>query len=201
MSMPEPNRLDGDPPFFTAADGPIEEAAPLRIVETTEGWTPLVEHLAGKHNQKTHGRHHSTAVAATFRDGGYSVNFIGNKPKTGYMVGGMTVITGKYRINKPTTRIVHGATPENTKAAIKDFYKEHDALLRQPGNYLGTWMDGGKMYIDISQRVPTRAKALVLGRTRNELAVYDVRRGTSINIEKFSSWGTETQEWDSTPLE
>lgn len=171
----------------------------MRIVETTDGWVPLQEHLAGKHNQKSHGRHHSTAVAATFRDGGYSVNYIGRKPKTGYMVGGMTVVTGKYRVNKPTTRIVD-ANHAAVQQGVKDFYEEHRELLKQPGNYFGSWVDGGKVYLDISQRVPTRAKALVLGRERGELAVYDVKRGVSIDIPQHSAWGPETQEWDSDPL-
>lgn len=194
--LPCKDMLDGDPlPSYEN----IEEAEPLRIEETTDGWVPLVEHLAGKHNQKSHGRHHSAAVSATFRDGGYSVNYVGRKPRSGYMVGGMTVVTGKYRRNVPTTMIVDG-NPAAAKQGIKDFYDKHRETLKQPGNYLGTWRDGGKVYIDISQRVPTRAKALVLARDRNELAVYDVKRGVSIDLPQHSAWGPETQEWDSDPL-
>lgn len=55
--LPVKDMLDGDWPSYEN----IEEAEPLCIVETTEGWAPLVEHLAGKHDQKSHGRH-STAI-------------------------------------------------------------------------------------------------------------------------------------------
>ena len=132
----------------------------------------LKEHLPGRHNQKSHGRSFGRMADTTTREGGLSANYIGRAPKTGYMVGGVV----------PSRTVDAAAGRAAISSVIREFYSENRAVLKRPGTYLGTWVDGGKVYIDISQRTGTKKRALELGRARGELAVYDVARGESVDV-------------------
>jgi hypothetical protein len=130
----------------------------------------LEEH--GSHNQKSHGRKLGT-VADNVMAGGDSVNYIGRRPKSGFMVGG--VVKSKVL---PAT-----ATRAEVRDAVREFVDQHRATLKQPGMYLGGWKDDdGTYWIDISQRLSTLSAARSIGQTRNEIAVYSVRSGNSIDI-------------------
>jgi hypothetical protein len=137
------------------------------------GEAHLEEH--GRHNQKSHGRSFTGIAGDTARWGGTSVNYVGHHPKTGYMVGGVV----------PSKVVPGGASRSEVRDAIKDFVKQHRETLRKPGFYLGTWRDdddGGKVWIDISQRTSTLRAARTVGQERNEIAVFDVKRMESIDI-------------------
>jgi hypothetical protein len=136
------------------------------------GTAHLEEH--GHHNQKSHGRTFSGMAADTDRWGGTSVNYVGHHPKSGYMVGGIA-----------SRAVPGGASRSEVRDQIKDFVNKHRDTLRKPGHYLGTWRDdddGGKVWIDISQRTSTLRAARTIGTGRGEKAVFDVKRMESIDI-------------------
>jgi len=145
-----------------------------RLVETFDS-VLLMEH-PGHSNQKVHGHRYAGIAKATAEQGGFSANWIGHAPRSGYMVGGVV---------KPRhLGSVKEMSREELGSAIKAFSKEHREVLRKPGHYLGTWVDedDDSVWVDVSQRVATKSGAEKLGGARGEIAVYDVRRGTSFNL-------------------
>lgn len=40
------------------------------------------------------------------------------------------------------------------------------------GQFVGIWIDGGRAYIDISERIPNKADALRVGKERGQISVY-----------------------------
>ena len=53
----------------------------------------------------------------------------------------------------------------------KDILKNLIKRLIKRGDYLGVWIDDGKVYIDISCRIATKRKAMKMGRELNQLSV------------------------------
>lgn len=53
----------------------------------------------------------------------------------------------------------------------KDILKNLIKLLIKRGDYLGVWIDDGKVYIDISCRIATKHKAMEMGRELNQLSI------------------------------
>lgn len=41
------------------------------------------------------------------------------------------------------------------------------------GEFCGLWVDGGRVYVDISERIPNRRAALKLGRERAQISIFD----------------------------
>ena len=50
------------------------------------------------------------------------------------------------------------------------------------GNYLGGWVDGDVLFMDVSRNVATLAEALELGRQWGQLAVYDLDNGQCLRV-------------------
>ena len=48
------------------------------------------------------------------------------------------------------------------------------------GEYCGIWVDGGRVYVDISERIPNRRAALKLGRERAQISIFDWRAAACI---------------------
>jgi hypothetical protein len=63
---------------------------------------------------------------------------------------------------------------ELTPYDVLEFMDKHKDLLKDPANYLGTWENEGKVYLDISKRYDRVIDALDAGSRHNQIAVYDV---------------------------
>lgn len=67
-------------------------------------------------------------------------------------------------------------------------YKEISNLILKrkadlkDNEYLGFWVDGGKLYIDISINILDLEQAKQVGIANNQLAIYDLKNNTSIKI-------------------
>lgn len=48
------------------------------------------------------------------------------------------------------------------------------------GEYCGIWVDGGRVYVDISERIARKRDALKIGRERAQISVFDWRTGAAI---------------------
>jgi hypothetical protein len=53
----------------------------------------------------------------------------------------------------------------------KYILKELITRLSSKGEYLGVWVDDNKVYIDISRRIPTKAKAVEEGKRLNQISI------------------------------
>ena len=45
---------------------------------------------------------------------------------------------------------------------------------------LGIWIDGGRAYVDISERIANRAHALKVGRERKQISVWAWKKGEAV---------------------
>lgn len=48
------------------------------------------------------------------------------------------------------------------------------------GEYCGIWVDGGRVYVDVSERITRKRDALKIGRERAQISVFDWRTGAAI---------------------
>lgn len=126
-------------------------------------------HLAGQHDQKSHGAGKGYGpMAEKARAGGFSTSLHGAVPKDGFMVSPYKGAERRYSASSFSRDDVVG------------YRNEHADLLRRPNHYLGGWRDGEDIYLDVSVRTPDLGSAVRLARENGQLAVYDVAGGTSI---------------------
>lgn len=99
---------------------------------------------------------------------GFSVTLAGKQPKTGYMVGGVT-----------SSRTVQLSGPGG-KAALGRYIQSNRSALQTPGAHLGGWTQPSGTVLDVSSRLTSRAAAFKLGVARNQISIWDVKRGVEI---------------------
>ena len=106
-------------------------------------------------------------------DGGFSVNLIsGKRPDSGFMVS----IAGCERVYDLV---------DVDAAALVNYIDEFKPVLERPGLFLGAWVNGCLVYLDVSINVENRDKALEIGRDNNQLAIYDLAANESISVESL----------------
>ena len=65
---------------------------------------------------------------------------------------------------------------------LKYLVKDNFSLLKSNENYLGTWEDNGKIYIDISKNFSSKEKALNTAKINKQLAIFDLKEMKSIYL-------------------
>lgn len=50
----------------------------------------------------------------------------------------------------------------------------------RPGEFCGLWVDGGRVYVDISERITSKREALKIGRERAQISIFDWRAAACI---------------------
>lgn len=72
---------------------------------------------------------------------------------------------------------------EFTSAHIVRYVSDKWDVLTGVGDiYLGAWQADGLVYLDVSECVTSRAKALFLGAERKQLAVWDVANSAEVTV-------------------
>ena len=108
-------------------------------------------------------------------DGGFTMHPVtGEQPTTGFALS----------IHKGHERVI--PLKDLTPAALVQYVKDNMQLAAQEGNYVGAWHNpaDGNVYLDISRVVQNRAEAEQLGRDHNQLAIFDLKQGQSISLQK-----------------
>jgi hypothetical protein len=163
---------------------------------------PVEKH--GTHDQSSHGNWAHGGMGAGVADsilarvrenGGLSVNMVdGSEPTTGYMV----AKGAKYGA------IVDAADfYDSVKGpkALADYMKKHKAELGGGKNYLGLWhnTEDGKVYLDVSENIQDRERAISAGRKQDQISIWDVanfaeiQTGGTGNVEKTGNSSTSDQ--------
>lgn len=71
--------------------------------------------------------------------------------------------------------------------AIKKAIKEKQAIIKDSKDlYIGLWLDGGIMYIDISININDKVEALEFGKYNKQLAIYDIANNDSIYLKDYN---------------
>ena len=104
-----------------------------------------------------------SVVEDTLANGGLTIKpFTGEKPSGGYMV----ALQG-YELQVPVSEFFTGL--------VADYIGEHaQKLMDNPSLCLGTWINEGSAYLDLSENIQSRDKALELGRERNQIAIFNL---------------------------
>ena len=136
----------------------------------------------GTHTQEDHGNWARGVSAKVVEEiqrytrewGGLSISMVdGHMPDKGYMVA------------KPPEfgKVVDEADffdPVKGPKILSQYMREQKADLATGKNYLGTWLNEGKIYLDVSQNIMDRDEATRLGAERNQLEIWDVVNQVSI---------------------
>ncbi len=130
-----------------------------------------------EHDQSTHGSWADGVSSTVVEDiqrftrewGGLSISMVdGSMPDKGFMVA------------KPPefSHVVDEADffdPIKGPKILAEYMKKNRADLGRGGkDYLGTWLNGGKVYLDVSQNMMNREESIRVGRERNQKAIWDV---------------------------
>lgn len=110
-------------------------------------------------------------VEDTLKDGGLTIKpFTGEKPSGGYMV----ALQG-YELQVPMSEFFTGI--------VADYIGQHaQKLMDNPSLCLGTWVNEGTVYLDLSENIQSREKALELGKERNQLAIFSLADMEEVTI-------------------
>lgn len=104
---------------------------------------------------------------------GFTVSPQGNVPTRGYMVS----VPGR-------TRIVSAEDMKgpNQGAIVSDYARRNADALKDPRAHMGAWQDRatGKVHLDVSHNISRQRDAVSAGRTRNQIAIWDVKRKREI---------------------
>lgn len=65
---------------------------------------------------------------------------------------------------------------------LKSLVKQNFNLLKKDENFIGTWIDGDKIYIDISKNFGDKEKALEVAKNNKQLAIFDLNSNESIYL-------------------
>jgi len=153
------------------------------------GLTPVLKH-PGHSDQKVHGRRGpgvsvKPEVAGSILErvkanGGLSVNMLdGSEPTTGFMV-------AKGGTKGDIVDADEFFDAKKGPAHLSSFLKTHKASLTK-GSYLGLWhnTEDGKVYLDVSDNIKDRGKAITAGKRRNQISIWDVA-----NFKEIGTGGT-----------
>lgn len=60
--------------------------------------------------------------------------------------------------------------------------QRYQALAEELNGYVGMWLDGDTLYLDISQHHTDINQAVTVGKENKQLAIYDIKNGNEIRL-------------------
>lgn len=82
-----------------------------------------------------------------------------------------------YQVSRKDCYKINAESLNEIKKAVKTVLKR---ISHESGLFCGVWVDSGLVYIDISERIKSRKKALNVGKARHQISVYDWRAGDCV---------------------
>jgi len=76
---------------------------------------------------------------------------------------------------------------------ISNFIGKHVSFFIKEEYFVGGWVDGNTVYLDVSIKVNDLEEALLLGLTNNQKAIYDAKNKRTIDLPSAQTSGTMTQ--------
>ena len=158
----------------------------------------------GTHDQSSHGNWARGGMGAGVAEsiltrvrenGGLSVNMVdGSEPTSGYMV----AKGAKYGSIVSADDFYD---PIKGPKILADYFKQHKKELGRGKNYLGLWhnKEDGKVYLDVSENIQDRERAISAGQKQDQISIWDVTNFAEIetggtgNVGKTRS-GRDTKE-------
>ena len=102
------------------------------------------------------------AYKSTLQNGGVTISLKGDQPAVGFV----------FAPEKDTEMVV----PQNefTPEHINEFVKKNKTKLRRKGAHLGTWIDEGNIYLDVSYVGEPSEATIKIAEKAGQLAVFDL---------------------------
>lgn len=75
-----------------------------------------------------------------------------------------------FQVSKKDCYKINAESLNEIKKAIKTVLKR---IGHESGLFCGIWVDSGLVYIDISERIKSRKKAVKIGKARHQISVFD----------------------------
>jgi hypothetical protein len=119
-------------------------------------------------------------------------NTVVNKGATMNLVTRQTNWNKGYFVALPSGIVI--GLNDSPMQAIKDFSEANKELLMHSNKSLGSWIDKGKLYLDVSELILDKRQAIQLAYSRNQLAIYDNTNQVSIDLPVPQKSGTVTQQ-------
>lgn len=122
----------------------------------------------------------ASLIRQTRKHGGGSVSLTGvATPEFGFMVGGAydSLIAGADVL-----------APDHEELLTEQILKYVDTrreFAYDPHVFLGGWVDesDGRVYFELSELIYTFGTAKVIGKARNEIAIWDIAKGEEVRLE------------------
>lgn len=128
-------------------------------------------------------------VASVLENDGATFNInTGIAPTEGYVVAdGKNEVLVRGALGRPDGEIRLGES-------VRNFILDNADSFSLEGNFIGGWVDGGAIVLDVVQVVEARKDAVLLGLRRNQQAIYDLNEGKDIALpSKRQNTGTDAQ--------
>ena len=82
-----------------------------------------------------------------------------------------------YQVSKKDCYTLNAEKITDVKKAVE---KVLNRISHESGLFCGVWVDSGLVYIDISERIKSRKKALNVGKARKQISIFDWRAGDCV---------------------
>lgn len=77
----------------------------------------------------------------------------------------------------------------NAEKYYDQFYEKNKELLSDPENHIGGWVDGGRVYLDVSRVGDASAETIAKAQEAQQLGVYDLEHGKTIPTGQLAEGG------------
>lgn len=84
-----------------------------------------------------------------------------------------------YQVSKKDCFILSVKNVDKITKAVNEILNR---IAHEEGVYCGLWIDGGKIYADISELIKSEKKAVKIGKTRHQISVYDWKKAACIYL-------------------
>jgi hypothetical protein len=138
----------------------------------------------GTHDQKTHGNWANTTVDGKTLSGttvSSLIDKLSEKRTPGFSIDIRTKTSPKdgfIASDKGAERTLDWQPLKDSRAslrtAITEYVTDHGELLDGKGSFFGGWVEGGKLYLDVSRRYGSRSDGVQAGFRNKQKAIYDV---------------------------
>jgi predicted GNAT family acetyltransferase len=156
--------------------GPEKDQSKMTSEERAEAQEKLAKkgQTGGSQEAEEEATNTDEAIAKEHNENGGSSLLKNGKVEDGYSVG----------INKELEKVLNKAhvEPEDIKE-YRESPAVKKALEENPKAFVGTWVDGRKTYLDTSIHEPDLETAKKIARDNKQLAIFDAKNKTSINVE------------------
>jgi|GEM_PF-4829795 len=140
----------------------------------------------GSHNQSTHGNWATGGEGQKItglinklyekKTPGFSINIKSRRtPKTGYMC-------SEKGFEKTISVEDFYKTRDGARKYLVEYMQKNSEALSKRGAYFGAWVDGGKVYLDVSRRYESRQAGVDAGVSNEQQAIYDIKNDSFIYI-------------------